>query len=547
MYLAKIDIQGFKGIKHLVLNLNKDSSILIGENRWGRSSLISAFMLLSLDNLFYQFSESDFFYDEKQRADMANIRFIFSENSENELQLEHYLPLNAVSYQESNPTKPVICYKIHASRKTNKIITEHYFTDINDNKIEINNTKQLIELLIMLNPVMSLKNPINKDDLPINNQPLSNYYVEQLSTQLASHSQQFSPHDLEKGLVAVRALIEYYLVGKNERYHYKNIAKKTTPTNEEWSSLERINDLLDEINNDYIRVILMGVFSAIIIAKGNNQLLPHAVPILILEEPESQLHPIILSVGFRLLKNFPTQKFITTNSSDLVSLFSLEHIYHLIRGPSGIIAMHVEEDSISTADRRKILFHILYRRASAIFARCWLLVEGETEIWLLRELAEQSGFHLSSEGVQLIEFAQCGLKPLISYANKMGIQWYVLTDGDVAGKKYSSTAQSLIPKGCEVNDYLTVLPARDIENFLFKHGFSHVYKLAGYGSTAHIDLPVNRIIHKAIQKNSKPDLAIAICDDAKKRGNQAIPSLLKQTFFNVVKLAKTSNQNICSK
>jgi len=545
MYLIQANIQGFKGIKYLSLDLNKDSNVLIGENRWGRSSLISAFMLLSLDNLFYQFIESDFFYDEHEQVDIASICFTFSESSENELKLEHYLPLNVVSYQNPNLTKRIICYQIEADKRDNKIITHHYFTDINGHKIEIDNNEQLIKLLIMLNPMMSLKNPVNKSNLPIDNQPLSSYYIEQLSAQLAQYSQQFSPHDLERGLVAVRALVEYYLADKHQRYHYKNIAKKTTPTNEEWNSLERINDLLDDLNNDYIRVMLMGVFSAIIVAKGNNRLLPHAVPILILEEPESQLHPIILSVGFRLLKNFPTQKLITTNSSDLISLFSLEHIYHLIRGPSGIIAMHIS-NNISASDKRRILFHILYRRASAIFARCWLLVEGETEVWLLRELAEQSGFHLSSEGIQLIEFAQCGLKPLINYANKMGITWYVLTDGDMAGKKYSQTVQSFCPKGGDINNHLTILPARDIENFLFKHGFSHVYKLAGFGSTAHIDLPINRIIHKAIHKSSKPDLAIAICDDAKKRGTDAIPRLLKQTFHNVLKLAKASNQNIPS-
>ncbi|WP_392563711.1 DUF2813 domain-containing protein [Orbus wheelerorum] len=544
MYLVQVDIQGYKGINHLVLNLNKDNNILIGENRWGRSSLISALMLLSLDNLFYQFSESDFFCDEHHQLDSANIRFTFSENSENELKLEYYFPLNTVCYQDPNLMKKVICYQIKAKQQNNEITTEHYFTDADGDRIEINNNEQLIKLLIMLNPMMSLKNPVNGNTLPIDNQPLSSYYIEQLSSQLTKHSQQFSPQDLAQGLVAVRALIEYYLVDKNERYHYKNIAKKATPTNDEWNSLERINDLLDELDNDYIRVILMGVFSAIIIAKGNNQLLPHAVPLLILEEPESQLHPIILSIGFRLFKNFPTQKIITTNSSDLVSLFSLEHIYHLIRGPLGIIAMHIGEKGMSVADKRRILFHILYRRASAIFARCWLLVEGETEVWLLRELAEQSGFHLGSEGIELIEFAQCGLKPLINYANNMGIKWYVITDGDMAGKKYSDTVQSLCPKGGDVNHFLTVLPARDIENFLFKHGFSHVYKLAGFGSTAHIDLPINRIIHKAIQRSSKPDLAIAVCDDAKKRGAGAIPSLLKQTFYNALKLAKASNQNI---
>ncbi|WP_392560358.1 DUF2813 domain-containing protein [Orbus mooreae] len=540
MYLASVDIHGFRGIKQLTLRLNRDSNVLIGENRWGRSSLISALMLLSLDNLFYQFVESDFFYDEKYQADLASISFRFTESFIDELKVEQYQPLTKVVYQDSTLMKSVLCYQIKADKRQNKIVTHHFFTDMHGNKITLENESAMIELLITLNPAMRLKKTINEDTLPITNQPLSTYYLTQLSAQLAEHSTQFSPHDLERGVVAAKALLEYYLVDKKRRYHYKYIAKNPSPSMDEWNSLDKINDLLDDLDSDYIRIMLMGVFGAILTAKGNNQLQPNAMPILILEEPESQLHRILLSVGFRLLKNFPTQKFITTNSSDLVSLFSLEHIYHLMRKPSGIVAMSTGENGLTLTDKRKIMFHILYRRASAIFSRCWLLVEGETEVWLLRELAEQCGFHLNSEGIELIEFAQCGLKPLIKYANKMGIHWHVLTDGDIAGKKYADTVRSLCPTHHEVNNYLTVLPARDIENFLFKNGFSHVYKMMGYGTIEHIDLPVHKIIQKAIHKSSKPDLAIAICDDVKERGVDVIPTLLKYMFNRVVKLAKES-------
>ena len=37
--------------------------------------------------------------------------------------------------------------------------------------------------------------------------------------------------------------------------------------------------------------------------------------------------------------------------------------------------------------------------------RCWLLVEGETETWVINELARQCGHHFDAEGVKVIEFA----------------------------------------------------------------------------------------------------------------------------------------------
>ena len=120
----------------------------------------------------------------------------------------------------------------------------------------------------------------------------------------------------------------------------------------------------------------------------------------------------------------------------------------------------------------------------------------------------------------------------------MGIHWYVLTDGDTAGKKYANTVRSLCSEGTSADQFLTVLPSRDIENFMFEHGFSHVYKKIAFNTTDYIDIPVNRIVHKAIKKTSKPDLAIAICDDVRIRGSQTIPKLLKQTFSKVIQLTK---------
>ncbi|MDF7666912.1 DUF2813 domain-containing protein [Orbaceae bacterium ESL0727] len=556
MFIEHIDIVGFKGINQLSLTLNADFCTLIGENRWGRSSLINALMLFSLDEQAYQFVESDFYHDDDQKGGkQITINATYCESTPNELDNDVYQPLLAVMYRSQQDGKRRITYQISAEKsdhfiKNGQVITRRFFVDEHGQPIssalhrdELNDQhdaeKSMIAALIGLNPVMRLRKTVNTENLPITNQPLSDYYITQLSAQLRTQSIQVSKEELHRGLQAASSLLEYYFADQTQRYHYKQIAKKSSPKIEDWDSLDHINNVLEHLDDRYLRSALLGIFSAIVEAKGTYKLSPHAVPILVLEEPESLLHPIILSVGFRLLKNFPTQKIITSNSSDLISLFPLESIYHLIRLPGQIVAKHVEANSLSVGDSRRILFHILYRHASAIFARCWLLVEGETEVWLLRELAELCGYHLSSEGIQLIEFAQCGLKPLIKYADQMGIHWYVMTDGDIAGKKYADTVQALSAKSQERHDYLTVLPARDIENFLFKHGFNHVYKLTAYNTTDYIDMPAHRIIQKAIHRSSKPDLAIAICDDAKSRGMSAVPQLLKEMFAHVIKTARS--------
>lgn len=53
---------------------------------------------------------------------------------------------------------------------------------------------------------------------------------------------------------------------------------------------------------------------------------------------------------------------------------------------------------------------------------------------MLNELARQCGHHFEAEGVKVIEFAQSGIRPLLRFAHRMGIEWHVLVDGDDAGK-----------------------------------------------------------------------------------------------------------------
>lgn len=62
-----------------------------------------------------------------------------------------------------------------------------------------------------------------------------------------------------------------------------------------------------------------------------------------------------------------------------------------------------------------------------------------------------------------------------------------------------------------------------------------MYKLAAYHTVEYIDLPVHKIIQKAIHNSSKPDLAIAVCDDAKSRGVKSIPPLLIDAFSKIIK------------
>lgn len=58
----------------------------------------------------------------------------------------------------------------------------------------------------------------------------------------------------------------------------------------------------------------------------------------------------------------------------------------------------------------------------------------------------------------------------------MGIEWYVLVDGDEVGKKYVVMVCSLLNNDWEVEwEYLMVLLVLDMEYFMYCQGFFDVF------------------------------------------------------------------------
>lgn len=303
-----------------------------------------------------------------------------------------------------------------------------------------------------------------------------------------------------------------------------------------WRYLDIINRMIDKPGGRTHRVILLGLFSTLLQAKGTLRLDKDARPLLLVEDPETRLHPIMLSVARHLLNLLPLQQWrqpipvscCPLRPWNMLFVWFVNHPASPRRlGPGGI----------SAEDGRRIAFHIRFNRASSLFARCWLLVEGETETRVINELARQCGHHFDAEGIKVIEFAQSGLKPLVKFARRMGIEWHVLVDGDEAGKKYAATVRSLLNDDREEErEHLTMLPALDMEHFMYRRGFADVHRVAQIPEN--VPMNMRKIISKAIHRSSKPDLAIEVAMEAGRRGVDAVPTLLRKMFSRVLWLAR---------
>ncbi|MBX7195681.1 MAG: DUF2813 domain-containing protein [Sandaracinaceae bacterium] len=277
---------------------------------------------------------------------------------------------------------------------------------------------------------------------------------------------------------------------------------------------------------------------AAVMRSGRGAFAPDVDPIVAIEDPEAHLHPMTLATIWDLLQQIGWQKLVTTHSGTLLSSAPLASLRRLVRSSDGALAVRsVRPEQLGRDVLRKFSYHVRMRRGAAMFARAWLLVEGETEFWVLSEIARLVGFDLQQEGVAVVEFAQSGLAPLVKVADALGIGWHLLADGDRAGVTYANKARGLAGDR-DPGTLVTCLRERDIEHCFFEHGhrttFLDVARLDG--DTAR-ELTPTRIIQKAIRASSKPGLAFALLEAAGSESGPGVPKPLRQVIERVLALA----------
>ncbi|ALP41070.1 DUF2813 domain-containing protein [Aeromonas schubertii] len=537
MYLERIDIRSFRGINRLSMGLDQ-TTVLIGENAWGKSSLLRAlWCLLGQEAEPYQFTADDFYRPEDPGlplADHAQIVLTFCEFRPDIALHSSRLARLAPAWVKHKDKFNRIHYRAMAVRlESGEIETRHDFLDSAGKALTLNEVG-LVEQLITMNPVFRLRDAraARATEPALNGQWEQS--LSDLSERMQDDPQGITEGELKGALQAVRHLMEHYFRALSPLKHKPRTQREIINKPMTLRHPANLHDMLASSDSRALQLAMAGVAGALLQARGNRELEEGARPILILEDPESRLHPTMLALAWGLLEQLPGQKLLTTNSGDLLSSLPLSEVCRLVRRDGDIQCHQLGGERYSSDDLRKIAFHVRINRPMSLFARCWLLVEGESEIWLLSELAQICGYSLRAEGVRIIEFAQCGQTPLIKIARDFGIEWHLLADGDEAGVKYANSVRGQL-KGERERDRLTLLPAADIEHYLYQHGFESVYRReAGVGDKT--PLSTGRIIDKAIHHRSKPGMALAVVEEAERLGE--IPPVLRQMFAKVVAMAR---------
>ncbi len=195
--------------------------------------------------------------------------------------------------------------------------------------------------------------------------------------------------------------------------------------------------------------------------------------VLALEEPEAHLHPSAIRALWTLVRGFTGQKLISTHSGELLADTVICNVRRLARTSDGIKGFRVQEGLLTPEETRKFNYHVRQAQGALLFARCWLLVEGQTETWVYPAAARALGLNLDREGIRVVEFGQSDAVMLAKVANALGIRWYLVGDNDGKREKEEPRLMAHLD-GADPADRF-VFPYPNIEVLLLRNGYETCY------------------------------------------------------------------------
>jgi putative ATP-dependent endonuclease of the OLD family len=548
--LRRIEIENFRGIAHGALGFGY-TTILIGENGVGKSAFLDALALCLDQSAGNQFAFAPHDMRRTEKAPTAPIRIVLTFVRAPELE-KHPPVWNVDGFDLPEATFEL---KAGPDCEGDKLCTHWWLRDAAGREMASDDPAVLVALreshpVYLFRGGLMYSSPAGRprqhraestEDPDHNRVRHLAGEIERYYERILHERTVMSPRDLERGFRAARELLERrgawlqddslgsgrFLEELLVDYRPQGDKSKSDTTKEHGRGAWQIGVL-----------IMLGAF----VRSGQQALVPGAQPILAIEDPEAHLHPMTISSIWDLMDRMAMQKVISTHSGQLLSTMPLKSVRRLERHNGEVQAFQIGPTALDRDSLRRIGYHIRARRGDALFARCWLLVEGETEYWLLPELARQCGHDLSVEGVSCVEFAQCGIKPLIALARELGIEWHLLADGDPAGLSYVRKAREMLRGDAEFR-HITLLAEPDVEHCLWHHGYAHVYESIAGGrpwAPKHPH-PVSKpipVVRNAIGKASKPFLALAVLEAISQPGSPGVPPPLRRIVEQVVQLAR---------
>jgi len=266
-------------------------------------------------------------------------------------------------------------------------------------------------------------------------------------------------------------------------------------------------------------------------------------PLLALEEPEAHLHPCAVRALWASLGAIAGQKIIATHSGDLLARVPLTAIRRFYRENGTIVVRALRPATLNAEELQKIDFHLQSCRGELLFARCWLLGEGESEFWVFREAADILGYDLDRIGIRFVNTRYSGIELLLKVATELGIGWYFVGDGDDQGHSDSEICKKYL-QGKDQAGHICVISKANIEVLLCESGFGHIYEAHVSAQKKHLITTTKGVpeywqqVVSAQPRKDKPSRIREVMADMRTRGPSTVPPVLKTMIEAAIAIAE---------
>ncbi len=498
MRITKLHIKNFRGIENLEVTFDREITVLIGENNSGKTTILDALrygLELVKSEKGVVFNEYDFRRHNNAEhisgCPIIELLYIFEESVEHPWSKQITQALNSVIVGQNNQ---VIKYRIKAyyDQEESEIKQEISFMD--DAGQELSGKQTAIKDLKKIRPFFYLDTlrdaskefqgnssywgsfikdkSVDKDNRAILEEELKEIHKKILNSHLG----------FTDVIEEVKRISELVSVSGNNPVSvepapadiYRTLrSSQVTLTADGDAKIP-----LQAHGNGTQSLSVLLLFNAYLKSRLTKDIDKLAEPIIGIEEPEAHLHPNAIRAVWDILKQLPGQKIIATHSGDILSEVPVEKIKRMSKSGSRVVCHSLNSNTLEPEESRKFNHHVRRNRGELLFARCWILVEGETDTTVISECARILGSkaNLNRHGIRIVEFSQAsGPKLFIKAADLLGIAWHVVADNDQAGEGYLKQAKKLLDGRDEIN-HMSKLSASNMDVLLCISGFGVPYE-----------------------------------------------------------------------
>lgn len=561
MRLNRLKIENFRGITSLEIELDRDITVLIGENNSGKTTVLDA-LRFGLETIksdkTCNFSEHDFHRNDECNDLVSSkpiqLTFFFSETEEYPWPDYCIQALNEVIVGSAYAMIKLRLIAQYEASDDN--LTQRWcFLDDADN--EMLGKQGLIKHLRRLRPfffqtaLRAAKDEFHRQS-PYWSSFLKNKDIDEdtrktLEDELCKVNQKIvDAHTSFKDVTEeVKRISELVSVGKADSVSvdpipadvYKSL--RYTEVNLLTGSNAKIPIRSHGEGTQSLSVLLL--FSAFLKTRLKADVDKFADPIIAIEEPEAHLHPNAIRALWSLILTLPGQKIIATHSGDILSEVPIDKLRRLNKNDTKTECKSIPNNLLSEEDLRKFNHHVRRNRGELLFAKSWLLVEGETDVSVFVECAEILEINLHRHGIRIVEYSQVDQNVFIKVADALGIKWFLMADGDSEGEKYAKSAEKHL-NGRAKSDHIKILSHENMEVLLCISGYGQPYiNRIGTQQQSRLTLNLNdpsywNEVCKVVKSKSKPAAALEAILLMKEQGPDGVPSEIKDILTKLSKI-----------